>query len=233
MNGRVELITQAEYARRRGVAKSAVAKAVKEGRITLIEGKVDPAVADIQWARNTRARADSRPASADLVAGKGVVAVAGRSSLVGPSVGFGGGFDESYHAARARREAAEAQIAELELARALEKVIEVGPAMAAVFTAFRSLRDAGMVLGRKLASQLAPMADAREIQHAIDAAQREIFDTFARKTLPGLLAKVAGQQAQAFAGELAAVQQEGGAAGGGEEAEEAAREGAAKEEAAA
>ena len=40
MNGRVELITQAEYARRRGVAKSAVAKAVAEGRITLINGKV-------------------------------------------------------------------------------------------------------------------------------------------------------------------------------------------------
>ena len=59
MNGRVELITQAEYARRRGVAKSAVAKAVAEGRITLINGKVDPAVADIQWAQNTRTRADS------------------------------------------------------------------------------------------------------------------------------------------------------------------------------
>ena len=37
MNGRVELITQAEYARRRGVAKSAVAKAVAEKRITLID----------------------------------------------------------------------------------------------------------------------------------------------------------------------------------------------------
>lgn len=61
----VELITQAEYARRRGVAKSAVAKAVAERRITLIEGRIDPSVADIQWERNTRARADSgRPVSA-------------------------------------------------------------------------------------------------------------------------------------------------------------------------
>jgi hypothetical protein len=59
----VELITQAEYARRRGVAKSAVAKAVAERRITLIEGRIDPSVADIQWERNTRARADSGRAS--------------------------------------------------------------------------------------------------------------------------------------------------------------------------
>ena len=66
MNGRVELITQAEYARRRGVAKSAVAKAVKEGRITLLGGKIDPAVADIQWQQNTRARADSGRAGASL-----------------------------------------------------------------------------------------------------------------------------------------------------------------------
>lgn len=54
-----QLITQAEYARRRGVAKSAVAKAVSEKRITLIDGKIDPEFADFQWARNTRARADS------------------------------------------------------------------------------------------------------------------------------------------------------------------------------
>ena len=55
----VMLVSQAEYARMRGVAKSAVHKAVTERRISLIDGKIDPAVADIQWERNTRARADS------------------------------------------------------------------------------------------------------------------------------------------------------------------------------
>ena len=47
------LITQAEYARRRGVSRVAVHKAVTSGRISLIDGKIDPEVADIQWARNT------------------------------------------------------------------------------------------------------------------------------------------------------------------------------------
>ena len=62
----MDLITQAEYARRRGVAKSAVAKAVKEGRIALIDGKIHAALADLQWAQNTRARADSGRAGALL-----------------------------------------------------------------------------------------------------------------------------------------------------------------------
>lgn len=54
----VQLVTQAEYARRRGVSAVAVKKAVDSDRITTVEsnGKkmIDPEVADIQWAKNTR-----------------------------------------------------------------------------------------------------------------------------------------------------------------------------------
>ena len=59
----VTLLTKSAYARHRGCDEKAVRKAVAEGRISTIErdGKqlIDPAVADIQWAANTRARADS------------------------------------------------------------------------------------------------------------------------------------------------------------------------------
>ncbi len=48
------LISQAEFARLRGVSPAAVCYAVKEGRINLIDGKIDPDVADIQWKKNTR-----------------------------------------------------------------------------------------------------------------------------------------------------------------------------------
>lgn len=61
-----KLVTQKEYAVLRGCAPSAVTRAVKEGRITLvlIAGKkmVDVALADRQWAQNSRARGDSRSA---------------------------------------------------------------------------------------------------------------------------------------------------------------------------
>lgn len=42
------------YAQHRGVSHTAVAKAIKAGRISVEpDGKIDPAKADAQWARNT------------------------------------------------------------------------------------------------------------------------------------------------------------------------------------
>ena len=172
--------TISQYARHRGCDEKAVRKAIAEGRITAVEidGRkmIDAAVADIQWAQNTRARADSRKQ-------------AQKAAAATPAD------DASYAALRTRREAAEAQMAELALAKELGNVIEREPAVSAVFTAFRALRDGGLVIGRKLAANVAAMNDAREVQSAIDAAQRELFDTFSRRTLPALLAQLAGQEA--------------------------------------
>ena len=172
--------TISQYARHRGCDEKAVRKAIAEGRITAVEidGRkmIDAAVADIQWAQNTRARADSRK--------QGQKAAAATPAD-----------DASYAALRTRREAAEAQMAELALAKELGNVIEREPAVSAVFTAFRALRDGGLVIGRKLAANVAAMNDAREVQAAIDAALRELFDTFSRRTLPALLAQLAGQEA--------------------------------------
>lgn len=50
----MSLISQSEYAKRRDVSREAVRQAVAAGRISLIDGKIDPEVADIQWAKNTR-----------------------------------------------------------------------------------------------------------------------------------------------------------------------------------
>lgn len=52
-----ELVTQAEYARRRGVSREAVRQALEAGRVSGVDvdGRVmiDPERADIEWARNT------------------------------------------------------------------------------------------------------------------------------------------------------------------------------------
>lgn len=50
----MELLSLRAYARHRGVSLTAVQKARDSGRISLIDGKIDPQVADIQWAKNTR-----------------------------------------------------------------------------------------------------------------------------------------------------------------------------------
>ncbi len=46
------LITKSEFARRVGVSPVAVGKAVKSGRLTLVNGKLDEKVAAIQWDAN-------------------------------------------------------------------------------------------------------------------------------------------------------------------------------------
>ena len=47
------LLSRREYAVHRGVTVAAVQKAVETGRISLIDGKIDPEKADKEWAENT------------------------------------------------------------------------------------------------------------------------------------------------------------------------------------
>ncbi len=186
MNGKVELISQAEYARRRGVAKSAVAKAVAEGRISLIDGKVDPHVADIQWERNTRARAASGHASGhvsnsgqDLIDAAGDVVTPTPSAAAAPQAP-----PDGYSAARTRREHAEAATAEIQLAKLRGELCSTQDVARGGFEAARELRDALESSVNPLAAELASLTTAascaavlrrhnRAIQEVLSKALRE------------------------------------------------------------
>jgi hypothetical protein len=92
----------------------------------------------------------------------------------------------SYHVAKTLREAAEARIAQLKLAEMERKLIDAAGAKRAAYTAFRSLRDALMVVGRKIAPTVAAQTDPRDVQQAIESAIRDALDAFARRTLVSL-----------------------------------------------
>lgn len=176
----VTLVSLSEYARMRGCAKSAVHKAVKEGRISTIDGKIDPAVADIQWQRNTRARVDSSPAE-DRAPGAVFPPVSAGAG------GFGGGDDPGdYMVHRTRKEAAQASMAELDLAEMQKRLIDAKRARAATITAYRLLRDAMQTLGRKIGPKLASVDDARAAQALVDDEIRAMLSTFRSRTLPAL-----------------------------------------------
>ena len=186
----VTLLTVSDYARHRGCDEKAVRKALEEGRISRIGAErrcIDPEVADIQWAKNTRARGDSAGK-----AGKGAAtAASGRDKPAGAEGAAEGGEDD-YRSMRTRRERADAIMAELELAKASGKVLDRESALRAIFGKFRELRDSSTSLGRRLAPVLAPMTDAREIRIAIDRAQAEIFESFVRRSLQGLVDQLTG-----------------------------------------
>lgn len=158
----VRLITQAEYARHRGVDPTTVRDAIRAGRITLIDGKVDPVAADAQWARNTRVRVNSRQRPADAAAMDQPAAPAAPQ--------------ETYEAARRRRELAEAQLAELKLAEQQGDLVRVGAVRTQVAKLAAGLREGLMQIPARLAPVLAAETDAGKVHDALVAELRQVLE---------------------------------------------------------
>lgn len=173
-----ELITPTEYARRRGVSHVAVGKAIKKGRISTVTGEngrkmIDPAVADIQWARNTDPQQSAR-------------ANAQKAAYTPPPAGADAGNGSAYWDARTRRETADASRAELELRKLEGELVERRRVEAAAAGIGRMLRDAVLGVPTKLAPDLAHLTDPWEIEQRIAAALRQVLDDITRLTVDDL-----------------------------------------------
>ena len=148
----------------RGCAPSAVTRALKEGRIALVDGKIDPNKADEQWEKSTQARGGSKSARSE------------------PAVGQVG-----YAEARARREHAEALLSELEFARESGKVVDTEQVQRAVWALFRGLQEAVMRTPRRAAARLNGITEMREIEHLIAQELRKALEGYegnARDVIP-------------------------------------------------
>lgn len=185
-----DLMTQAEYARHRKVSQEAVRKAIEAKRITTVleNGKVriDPEVADIQWARNTDSKQSERANAGKLKNAP----PSGESPGKGRESAAGG---DDYFAARARRERADAEKAEIELERLRGTVVDAAGTRNAAMALGRMLRDSLMGLPVKLAPEFASMTDAFEIERHMEAALRRILDDLARASADSLSVGDAGK----------------------------------------
>lgn len=174
---KVTLMSQSEYAKHRGVSHVAVHKAIKERRIILIEGKIDPNVADIQWAANTRARAPSSPGAAAIQpAAPGEATGVGFTGSGAASADLGGeGGGDSYWNSRSRREQAEASMAEMkqkEMAGELIRADAVRSAWAGKITA---ARDALLQIPARLGPLLAAESDLVAVTTLLEAELRQVL----------------------------------------------------------
>jgi len=193
----VELITQAEYARRRGVDPTTVRDAVRAKRITLIDGKIDPEVADIQWSRNTRARVDNLAKAATERSGSGQLealptatpepqpATAAPAAPAAQPANDGG-----YSDARTRREKAEAEQAELRTAQLAGRLVDRSSVESAVFEAFRALRDRIMNVPPRAAPKLSGMQDVREIELLVAEELRKAIGDFERQATESIQSRL-------------------------------------------
>jgi hypothetical protein len=144
----------------RGVSAAAITKALQAGRITeTADGRIDVVAADAQWAANTRARADvgqQRPEKLRMDASAAAGAGAGTD-------------DPDYWQSRAKREAAEAAKAELELGQMRGDLLEVTAVRTTWARVLSSAQQTLMQVAPRLAPVLAATTDAAEIQTLIDA----------------------------------------------------------------
>ena len=177
---KVNLLTQAEYAAHRGCSAVAVHKAIKGGRISLIDGKIDATVADIQWRANTRARQSNRqpdtPAPDLLGAGDSVTAPGAAPPPSAAAATPPAPVDNGYSEARTRRERAEAEEAEMRTAKMRGAMLMRDDVDRAMFEIGRELRDRLTACARRVAAEVASVTTAEGCETIIDREHRIVLE---------------------------------------------------------
>ena len=173
------------YAQHRGVSHTAVAKAIKAGRISVEpDGKIDPAKADAQWARNTLPSQNLNPGvskPAPKVATRPVSTV---SSAEAQAPLETRATAPDYQTSRAIREAYAARLAKLEFEERTGKLISKAEVDVKFFQLARQLRDRLQQIPRKLAPEIVALVaadpDVRGVTDILDVAIREALEDLAR-----------------------------------------------------
>lgn len=173
------------YARHRGVALSAVQKAIASGRIhPEPDGSIDPIKADAQWDRHTRTAQPTTP-KVTTVRPPPVAQHASQPAAPPPMPQPS---DEArgvdYHKARAVRETYSARLAKLEFEERTGKLLNADEVKVKYFNLARLLRDRIQQIPRKVAPQIVAAVvaqpDQRVVEDLLMEAIREALEELSR-----------------------------------------------------
>ena len=154
------VLSQRAYARHRGVALSAVQKAITTGRIsTLADGRIDSGVADGEWAANTKARPP-----------------AVRRQPEDEQDAFGAA---QYTKARAVREHYQARLAKIEYEERVGSLVSKDEVQVAAFNTHRVIRDAMLNIPDRTAAMLAAETDEAKCYEILATEIRKALNEFA------------------------------------------------------
>ena len=174
------------YAQHRGVSHTAVAKAIKAGRISVeLDGKIDPAKADAQWVRNTLPSQNLNTGASKSAPRVATPAVStpvatGSSRELQPPLETGRVSAPDYQTSRAIREAYAARLAKLEYEERTGKLISADDVEMRTFNLARRLRDRMQTLPHRLAAAFAAEQDPRVIEQRLDDEIRQAREELAR-----------------------------------------------------
>jgi len=156
------ILSQRAYARHRGVALSAVQKAIETDRIsTQPDGRIDSEQADVAWERNT-----SRHAPPIAKRGQDEDDV----SIVGAS---------QYTKARAVREYYQAKLARIEYEERVAKLVAKDEMKIAAFNKFRQFRDHMLNIPDRVAAMVAAQTEAAKCYEVLATEIRRALNEFA------------------------------------------------------
>jgi formaldehyde-activating enzyme involved in methanogenesis len=152
-----------QYAKHRGVALSAVQKAIQSGRIrTLADGKVDSDAADAEWQKNTKAHVPAVTRRTDPEEDDGAI--------------FGA---SQYTKARAVREHYQARLAKIEYEERTGKLVSKDEVQVAAFNKFRQFRDHMLNIPDRLAAILAAETESAKCYEILATEIRKALNEFA------------------------------------------------------
>ena len=135
------LLSRREYAAHRGVAVSAVQKAIEAGRITLTDGKIDPEKADKEWTENTNP-AYNTPRTDD-------------------------GFSSSYHKSKMMKSTYDAMLKKLEYEERAGKLISRAQVESDAFAAARTARDHLLMIPKRVAPRIIGLKNISDIEYIL------------------------------------------------------------------
>lgn len=189
-----QFVSRADFARMRGWNRSYVTKLSQQGRLVLSpDGKLvdvpatlarlsessDPGRAHVA-ARHAADRTEKHVSAyvrPDAPSGDGVVP---------PKAGADGVDESGYWKSKGRREAALAEMAELELQSKMGALVDRAKVEHAVESLHRMLRDNVLGLPTRLAPELASMTDAFEIEVKMRTAIRALLEDLSKLTTQDL-----------------------------------------------
>jgi hypothetical protein len=155
------VLSQRAYAKHRGVALSAVQKAISTGRIsTMSDGRIDSGVADGEWAANTKARPPA----------------VRRQQGEDDSDAFGAA---QYSKARAVREHYQARLAKIEYEERVGSLVSKDEVQVAAFNTHRVIRDAMLNIPDRVAAMLAAETDEAKCYEILATEIRKALNEFA------------------------------------------------------
>jgi len=145
------------YARHRGVAESAVRKAITQGRISKGKnGKINPKIADKEWGQNSdpaQIKAENAFDAPDYSQNSAP------SSLSGPS----------YQQSRAIKEAYGAKLLRLQFEKESKKLISIDDVKVSAFNAARMTRDRILNIPDRVIPQLVGKTNIFEMKEILKA----------------------------------------------------------------